>query len=322
MKPNTLPLIYNHDGAIDEYMAAVLLDTMEEVDLRAIIVTDGDCLAEPAMDTAWKILSYTNQVGDIDLSLSAARVYNAFPYSYRTDCITQGTIEVLKPYGPPPSPPYPSGETALRSRLEEAIKTGRPVTLVCTCSLTTIYDVLHAQPSLGKGVARLIWMGGAIKVPGNLDPTTIPPQIANPAAEWNVFSDPAAAEWILASPEVTFPVVVFPLDVTNKAKITPEFKSALQAQSEKYPLSLLAAQSYALVAAEPFYELWNVCAVCYIARPELYSAPVPMALDVVTQGFYQGNMKGSSRPGRKVDVVLDIVDLAGFYDYVLQQFRR
>lgn len=52
------PVIFIHDAAIDEYMATVLLTTMEEVDLRGIIIVNADCIAGPAMETAYKIHKY------------------------------------------------------------------------------------------------------------------------------------------------------------------------------------------------------------------------------------------------------------------------
>jgi purine nucleosidase len=36
------PVIFIHDAAIDEYMVTVLLTTMEEVDLRGIIIVNAE----------------------------------------------------------------------------------------------------------------------------------------------------------------------------------------------------------------------------------------------------------------------------------------
>lgn len=317
----TVPVLYNHDAAIDEYIAAVMLENMEGIELQSLIITNGDCLADQAMTTAWQIAQYTER--DTPLSLSNARIYNAFPYSYRTDCIREGGIDVLLPFGPAPAPPYASGEDALRAALQNAVNTGRPLTLVCTCSLTTFWQVLKASPELEAGVDHLLWMGGAIHVKGNLDPTTIPPQIANPSAEWNVFSDPEASDWVLNHPGRKYRVTICPLDCTDQALITPEFKEALAKQAGKSKLSELAAQSYALVAAEPFYELWNVCTIVWLTHPEFYSAPVEMRLHVEQFGFYQGNLKPAqpSEESVPVDVILDLVDPKGFYDYVLKVLR-
>ena len=63
-------------------------------------------------------------------------------------------------------------------------------------------------------------MGGAINVPGNLDPTTINPVVANKHAEWNVFWDPFAAQDGL---NLLSGIHDFPLDITNNVPISKEF---------------------------------------------------------------------------------------------------
>ena len=50
------------------------------------------------------------------------------------------------------------------------------------------------MPGAAAKIDRLIWMAGAINVAGNLDPDTLPPGVANPYAEWNVFWDPPAVK--------------------------------------------------------------------------------------------------------------------------------
>ncbi|MEA3033582.1 MAG: hypothetical protein QOH86_1598 [Sphingomonadales bacterium] len=314
-------IIYNQDGAIDEYMAGVVLDNMEGVTLQAIVLTNGDCLGQQAMEAAWKIAQFTER-SEMPLSLSESRIYQAFPYSYRSDCIRQRDIPCLQPYAPAPQPPYAPGNQALAALLRQAIEDDAPLTLVCTCSLTTIYDVLSAEPELEAGVDHLLWMGGALNVKGNLDPTTIPPEIANTTAEWNVFSDPEAADWVLNHPGRGYQVTVCPLDLTDQAKITEDFKQALAAQSDEYRLSLLGSQSYALVGDEPFYELWNVSSVCYLVHPEFYQPPQTMQLSIVPYGFDQGTMRPTDDPASlPVDVVLAFAEIDAFYDYVLQVFR-
>ena len=104
-------------------------------------------------------------------------------------------------------------------------------------------------------------MGGAVDVKGNLDPTTIPPAVANPHAEWNAFWDPFA---VAEAFELFSDIRLFPLDITDKAKITDAFKAALAKQAETYGLSRLVSEAYELVKDEPFYEMWNTLATCYL----------------------------------------------------------
>ncbi len=312
------PVIFNHDAAIDEYMAAVLLTTMDSVDLLGIVVTNADCIADPAMTASWQIQSFIGRT-DIPLSLSRARGWNPFPWSYRGDCIKETRIAPLQNHGPHPDwPPYPDGDRWLAETLDNA---QTPITLLINCPLTTLRGVLDCPQGKARmaNIQQLIWMGGAIHVAGNLDPTTIPPLLANPYAEWNAFWDPYAIDWIFKN--TTFPITVFPLDVTNQAAITPDFMTQLQAQGKDFRYSDLANQSYKLVDEESFYDMWDVLTTTYLARPDLFAPPTPMNLTIETEGDNQGSLR-QQVGGREAAVVLEVANLDGFYEYVLGQFRR
>ena len=61
-----------HDAAIDEYMGSVLLLTMQDVELKGIVIVKADCIAGPAMHGAWKIQCYLDMQAT-PLGLSSAR---------------------------------------------------------------------------------------------------------------------------------------------------------------------------------------------------------------------------------------------------------
>jgi purine nucleosidase len=199
------------------------------------------------------------------------------------------------------------------------VEEDKPVTLLITCPLTPLGDVLKESPDLEKGIGRLIWMGGAVHVKGNLDPNTIPAEIANPGAEWNAFWDPHAVDWIFQN--TSFPIVMLPLDVTDQAQITDEFREKLERQAANYQYSDLVHQSYALVRDDPYYEMWNTTTTTYLPHPEFFEEPQTMKLEVETEGFDQGTIR-QSPGGRQVEVVLGFVQKEAFYRYLLEQFRR
>lgn len=346
------PVVFIHDAAIDEYMAGMLLTTMDDVDLKGIIIVNADCVDGPAMNTGWKIQCYIDKP-DIPLALSSARGWNAFPWPYRSDCVRLGNVEVLRnkptnpdwpwypsssnwPWYPGPCEPscvespeeavaaskagYPSGDQLLYDLLENAANNGPKITVLINCPLTPVTELLKRCPELECGIESLVWMGGAVKgIQGNLDPATLPKVVANPYAEWNAFWDPSAVDWLLRN--VGFPITVFPLNITNQASITPEFMSRLKEQ-EKCRYSALAYQGYSLVAQEPFYDMWDVVTTCYLTRPDLFKNPESMQLGIATQGYYQGTLAPLSTVPRSVDVVLDFACRSDFYDYVLHQFKR
>lgn len=83
--------------------------------------------------------------------------------------------------------------------------TSTPVTIVAVAPLTNLGAVLPAHPEFADLVERIVIMGGAVEVPGNVE--------AAPAAEWNIYIDPEAARRVFAA---GIPITLVPLDATNK----------------------------------------------------------------------------------------------------------
>jgi purine nucleosidase len=77
------------------------------------------------------------------------------------------------------------------------------LTLVAIGELTNVAALLKSDPSVGEKVKRLVLMGGAIAHGYGQDP--------EPAAEWNIKSNPSAAQVAFAS---GVPILMAPLDVT------------------------------------------------------------------------------------------------------------
>lgn len=313
-----MDVIQIHDAAIDEYMSTVLLTTMEDVNLLGIVIVNADSIAAPAMQTAWKIQSYLKRK-EIPLGLSRARGVNPFPWSYRSDCVSEGKIGVLAPFADNSKwPPFPDGDQLLRQLLEKA---AGPVTLLVTSPMTPLSDLLKDSPELESKIEQVIWMGGAIKVKGNLDPTTVPTPPCNPCAEWNAFWDPMSVDWIFRN--TSFPITVFPLDITNQARITTEFLTSLANQSGDAPLSALAFESYLLVGSEVFYDMWDVVTTCYLTRPDIFKKPTRMQLAIGTEFDEHQGCLSTKKKGRAADVVFNFSDDgSAFYSYVLEQFNQ
>jgi purine nucleosidase len=312
MQSETVKVILIHDGAIDEYMATMLLLTMRNVDLQGIVIVPGNCLPEIGMQTAWKIQSFLGRTG-IPLSLSDARAFNPFPWDYRQDCIRQANVPALQSYVPNSKwPPYPSAEAWLQDYFR-AIRD--KVTVLCLCPLTPIAALLRQYPEARDKIDRLVWMGGALDVAGNLDPTTIPALVANPYAEWNIFWDPAAVDYVFTN--TRFPIVLFPLDITNHAKVSEQFLGMLMAKSKIHRFADLAYQSYRAVSGA-FYCMWDTTATAYLARPELFRSPLEVEVDVITLGPMAGTLKRVPG-GRRVQAITDFSNLDDFYAYMVEQ---
>jgi purine nucleosidase/pyrimidine-specific ribonucleoside hydrolase len=84
---------------------------------------------------------------------------------------------------------------------------GPDLVLVALGPLTNVAIALARDRDRFARLSRLVVMGGAVRVPGNV----------TPAAEFNFFTDPDAVAVVLAS---GIPVEVVPLDVTRQVLLT------------------------------------------------------------------------------------------------------
>lgn len=78
------------------------------------------------------------------------------------------------------------------------------------------------MPSLSDSIARIVIMGGALRVAGNI--REVNPRINNTHAEWNIFCDPYAADVVFRSGA---PITLAPLDATNQTPLSDAFVERL-----------------------------------------------------------------------------------------------
>jgi pyrimidine-specific ribonucleoside hydrolase len=132
----------------------------------------------------------------------------------------------------------------------------RPVTIVAVGPLTNLGVVFRDQPELVGHVERVVIMGGAVDVPGNVE--------AAPTAEWNLYIDPQAARLVLAS---GVDVLLVPLDATNDVPWT----DALVAQLALLE-SAVGKSERQVVASRGFTDgiyLWDELAAVATLQPEM-----------------------------------------------------
>lgn len=308
------------DAAVDEYMATLFVHSLTGENARTIageIIVNADCIAGPAMQTGWKIREYLGVTRDMPLGLSGARGWNPFPWEYRSDCVSLGQVPCLNNEKDQLNwPPYPDGDQMLINFLEQSAE--GEATILCLCPITPLTDVLKNRPDLMCKIAGLVWMAGAIHVPGNLDKATLPESVWNDKAEWNVFWDPFAADWLFKN--TSFPILLAPLDVSDPIKITPEFLQQLNLQAQQgSALSTLAYQAYSLVEQESFYRLWDVTAASVFQDLSQFQTEV-LNLSVETQGQNEGALV-IDPSGRDVLSLMKVADLNDFYQMVCRQFN-
>lgn len=304
-----MPVILIHDGGVDDFLALLLLLTMDHVDLLGIVVTPADTYIAPAVSATRKILDLAG-FSNVPVLASTVRGVNPFPRMFRRDAFSVDSFPILNEREAIQAPLL--SMPGQRWLAETLLASEHPVTVLDTGPLTTLAVALEQSPELAQKIARIVWMGGALDVPGNIDKIIEGGQ--DGTAEWNVYWDPFAAYAVFHS---GIPLVMCPLDITNHVPITPEFVKKLSRQ-RRFVFSDLAGLCYALVTHQDYYA-WDVLTTAYVGAPALFTLR-EVEVEIVTEGPGQGRTQ--RMPGAPRVQALDSVDLERFYAYLFRQWSR
>lgn len=309
-------ILHSHDGGIDDFLALLLLTTMEQVQLIGTVVTPADCYLEPALSVTQKLLHWRG-FHQIPVIASNLQGINPFPDAYRRDCRIIDRLPLLNEIPVSSGWPNQTSESSSFSSDPQRIfnllqSSPSPVTWLETGPLSSLAYLLSQVPEAAAKIAEVIWMGGAIDVPGNVEPQFAPEH--DGSAEWNVFWDPAAADTVLQS---NLKLTICPLDATNLVPVTEEFTQQLSRQ-RRYPCADFAAQCYAIAALQDYY-CWDVLTAAYLGKPDLFAVREE-AIAINTSGPSQGRTR-LAPSGTSVSVIHP-TDPSGIRTYLLQQWSR
>jgi purine nucleosidase len=146
----------------------------------------------------------------------------------------------------------------------EAIRT-HPQGAITLCPLgplTNIALALIKAPDIAPKVREIVLMGGGFFEGGNV----------TPAAEFNIYVDPHAAEVVLKS---GIPIVMMPLDVTHKALTSHARVDRFRAMGTKAGDATAALLDFFERFDEQKYgtdggPLHDPCVIAYLLKPELF----------------------------------------------------
>lgn len=302
-------VLMDHDGGVDDYLATMLLMTMEQVECLGVVVTPADCYVQPAVSATRKILDLIG-CSHIPVAESTVRGINPFPRLYRRDSFIVDHFPILNQNDSIQTRLV--AETGQEFMVQALRDTAELVTLMVTGPLTTVAAALDAAPDIEAKIQQIVWMGGALNVLGNVEKSLEAGQ--DGSAEWNAYWDPLAAARVW---QTQIPIIMCPLDLTNNVPVTSDIVYRMGKQRH-YPLSDLAGQCYALVIPQDYY-FWDVLATAYLAHPEFYQLR-EWETAIVTTGLAQGRTK--IEPGGRKIQAMDRVDKSNFYAYILQQWAQ
>jgi purine nucleosidase len=74
-------VLMDHDSGVDNYLATMLLLTMEHIEILGIVVTPAECYIQPAVSTTRKIIDLMG-FSHVPVEESTVRGTNPFPSLY------------------------------------------------------------------------------------------------------------------------------------------------------------------------------------------------------------------------------------------------
>ena len=230
-------VLMDHDGGVDDYLATMLLMTMDRIECLGVVVTPADCYVQPASSATRKILDLMG-CSHVPVAESTVRGINPFPRLYRRDSYIVEHLPILNQNETIHTPLVAqSGQDFMLQVLRDVPE---PVTLMVTGPLTTVATALDSAPEIEAKIEQIVWMGGALNVPGNVEKSIEAGQ--DGSAEWNAYWDPLAVARVW---QTQIPIIMCPLDLTNHVPLTSELVYQLGKQRH-HPLSDLAGQCYIL----------------------------------------------------------------------------
>jgi inosine-uridine nucleoside N-ribohydrolase len=202
-------------------------------------------------------------------------------------------------------------------RIVEAVKANPgEVTILAVGPLTNVALAFRKNPEIVPLIERIVYMGGAIDVPGNV----------TPAAEFNWWFDPEAARIVLREPVREH--VIVPLDVTNTARFGRDVYERVS--NARTPVAELFKVNYAKDFAddpEARAEVWDTLAAAYVLDPTIATDVRELAaVDVDTvfgpdYGRSLGHTKNPPVGTEKAKVVFGI-DLDRFWAMYVDLLTR
>jgi purine nucleosidase len=306
-------IIIDCDPGQDDALAILLaLGSPEEIELLAVTAVAGNVPLALTEKNARELVALAERT-DVPVYAGADR---PLVRDLVTAEFVHGETGLDGAELPEPTSPLAEGHAALaivdilRREPEGA------VTLCPVGPLTNIALALRLAPDIAPRIKAIVLMGGAIGL-GNI----------TPAAEFNIYVDPHAADVVFRS---GVPIVMHGLDVTHKALVSPSRLAAIQ--------TIGSPISEAAVGLLTFYNkfdqakgegrgapLHDPCAIAYVMRPDLFQGRrCHVAIEIAGEASMGRTLVDwRERTDKPVNAfVVDRIDADGFFALLTERLAR
>ena len=250
-----IPVWIDCDTGVDDSAAILTAGQLSAIEIRGISTVAGNV---PLANTVKNTLKICELMGrEIPVYAGAAKPlrvpYIDASYFHGTDGLGGAVL---------PEPTHKARELkAWEALYQEAVKQKGNLNLIAIGPLTNVATALTLYPDLKDYLEKILIMGGAASG-GNI----------TACAEFNVYADPDAAQTVFRS---GVPIVMFGLDVTEKAYVTAEEIVELSkhgsAVTDYIYDSTYSRTEYYAANHIPGACQHDTCPVMYLQHPELFT---------------------------------------------------
>ena len=306
-----LPVILDCDPGHDDAIALILALASPELKVLAVTTSAGNQTPDKTLNNALRILTL---LGRDDIPVAAGA-----PKPLARELIIADNVHGESGLDGPklPDPAFaPQAMTGIELMAKCLRESPQPVTLVPTGPLTNIALLLAAHPELKPRIARIVLMGGAAGA-GNW----------TPAAEFNIYVDPQAADMVFKS---GIPITMCGLDVTHEAQVMDEDIERVRAITNPVAQCVAGLLDFFMIyhrdpkwgfAGAPLHD---PCTIAWLLAPELFHG-VECRVDIETSGEHTVGMTVVDRyglTGKPANaLVLLGLDRPGFIDLLVTRLR-
>lgn len=272
----TTKIIMDTDPGIDDAAAMTMAINSPELDVKLITAVAGNVTVDKTTANVLKIVHFFGKDNKIPVAEGAkSPLIKHFEDAARIhgESGMEG-YDFGNDYG------KPINKTAVEA-LHDAIMAEDSVVLVPTGSYTNIALLFKEYPEVKSHISKIVAMGGSISG-GNM----------TSAAEFNVFTDPHAAEIMY---KFGVPIVTVGLDVTLKALLTNESLNKLKDMNETGKMLYGLISHYNdMSGGANGRPMHDVNTIFYLLHPEAFTTK-KMWIDIQTDGPAIGCMVGDIR---------------------------
>lgn len=276
-------IILDLDTGVDDALALAYTIGQESVELIGVTTTYGNVTVDAATANSLGILDLLHR-SDVPVYEGAAFPWGSSSY-VMSDTVKKihgtngiGNVDLGE------NKRKKADKSAVDFLIESARTFGEDLILVTAGPLTNLADAIKKEPEAIKKIGKIVTMGGALTVPGNI----------TPFGEANIIADAAAAKFVLES---DIPMMIVGLDVTLKTMITGADIKSWGSVGNTASKTLVALTTYYYSNEYDDKEvggaLHDPLAVEAAINPGIITDILPINLTVETEGPSRGRTIGN-----------------------------